>query len=163
MSPSWCVLSAVFSGGAGGARAPPELRGSEKGQSLISAYRSLAITTNTPGFKKLNTALYSDKFYLLHNKQSLSLSVLHSRQVFISIQITKRDLMLDRTCYLPPSLNLFPTDPPYFPKQTPKFFFNSIRTCCGVFWGSQYTRVFETRVNWPSCQQNLVFQKINVR
>ena len=49
--------SAVFSEGAGGARAPPEFGGSEKGQSLISPYRSLAITTNTPGFKKLNTAL----------------------------------------------------------------------------------------------------------
>ena len=34
--------SAVDSGGAGGARAPPEFGGSEKGQSLISAYRSLA-------------------------------------------------------------------------------------------------------------------------
>ena len=48
--PAWkCVNelsdSAVFSGG------------SEKGLSLISAYRSLAITTNTPGFKKLYTAL----------------------------------------------------------------------------------------------------------
>ena len=51
------VSSAVFSGGAGGARAPPEFGGSEKGRSLISAYRSLAITTNTPGFKKLYTAL----------------------------------------------------------------------------------------------------------
>ena len=50
-------LSAVFSGGAGGARAPPEFGGSQKGQSLISAYQSLAITTNTPGFEKLNTAL----------------------------------------------------------------------------------------------------------
>ena len=49
--------SAVFSGGAGGARAPPEFRGSQKGRSLISAYQSLAITTNTPGFEKLNTAL----------------------------------------------------------------------------------------------------------
>ena len=37
--------------------APPEFGGSEKGQSLISAYRTLAITTNTPGFKKLSTAL----------------------------------------------------------------------------------------------------------
>ena len=51
--------SAVDSGGAGGARAPPELGGSEKGQSLISAYRSLAITTNTPGFRNLSTALSS--------------------------------------------------------------------------------------------------------
>ena len=51
------MISAVDSGGAGGARAPPEFGGSEKGQSLISAYRSLAITTNTPGFKKLSTAL----------------------------------------------------------------------------------------------------------
>ena len=48
--------SAVFSGGAGGARAPPEFGGSQKGQSLIYAYQSLAITTNTPGFEKLNTA-----------------------------------------------------------------------------------------------------------
>ena len=50
-------FSAVFSGGAGGARAPPEFGGSQKGRSLISAYQSLAITTNTPGFEKLNTAL----------------------------------------------------------------------------------------------------------
>ena len=51
--------SAVFSGGAGGARAPPEFRGSQKGRSQISVYQSLAITTNTPGFEKLNTALMS--------------------------------------------------------------------------------------------------------
>ena len=51
------VTSAVDSGGAG-ARAPPEIGDSEKGRSLISAYRSLAITTNTPGFEKLNTALH---------------------------------------------------------------------------------------------------------
>ena len=51
------TYSAIFSGGAGGARAPPEFGGSEKGRSLISAYRSLAITTNTPGFNKLSTAL----------------------------------------------------------------------------------------------------------
>ena len=36
------LISAVFSGGAGGARAPPEFRGSQKGQSLISAYHNLA-------------------------------------------------------------------------------------------------------------------------
>ena len=53
----WAPASAVDSGGAGGARAPPELGGSEKGRSLISAYRSLAITTDTPRFKKLSTAL----------------------------------------------------------------------------------------------------------
>ena len=47
----------VDSRGAGGARAPPEFVGSEKGRSLISAYQSLAIITNTPGFKKLSTAL----------------------------------------------------------------------------------------------------------
>ena len=46
--------SAVFSGGA---RAPLEFGGSGKRQSLISAYQTLAFTTNTPGFKKLNTAL----------------------------------------------------------------------------------------------------------
>ena len=44
--------SAVFSGGA-----PPEFGSSQQGQSLISAYQSLAITTNIPGFGKLNTAL----------------------------------------------------------------------------------------------------------
>ena len=49
--------SAVYSGGVGCARAPPEFGGSGKGRSLISAYQSLAITTNTPGFEKLNTAL----------------------------------------------------------------------------------------------------------
>ena len=41
------VNSAVFSGDAGGARAPLEFGGSEKGRSLISAFWSLAITTNT--------------------------------------------------------------------------------------------------------------------
>ena len=49
--------SGVDSGGTGGARAPPEFGDSEKGRNLISAYQSLAITTNTPGFEKLNTAL----------------------------------------------------------------------------------------------------------
>ena len=49
--------SAVDSGGAGGAGAPMEFGGSEKGRSLNSAYQSLAVTTNTPGFKKLSTAL----------------------------------------------------------------------------------------------------------
>ena len=59
--------SAVFSGGAGGARAPPEFGGSEKGRSLISAYQSLAITTNTPGFKKLSTALtYHTYLFVFH-------------------------------------------------------------------------------------------------
>ena len=53
----YTIFSAVDSGGAGGTRAPPEFGGSEKGRSLISAYRSLSITTNTPGFKKLSTAL----------------------------------------------------------------------------------------------------------
>ena len=52
---------AIDSGGAGGARALPEFGGSEKGRSLISAYRSLAITANTPGFKKLSTALLNKK------------------------------------------------------------------------------------------------------
>ena len=49
--------SGVDSGGAGGTRAPPQFGGSEKGRSLIAAYRSLAITMNTPGFKKLFMAL----------------------------------------------------------------------------------------------------------
>ena len=57
LAKSFMTLGAVDSLGAGGARAPPEFGGSEKGRSLISAYRSLAITTNTTGFKKLSTAL----------------------------------------------------------------------------------------------------------
>ena len=48
---STSLISAVDSGGAGGARAPPRFGGSGKGRSLISAYRSLAITTNTPDSK----------------------------------------------------------------------------------------------------------------
>ena len=50
--------SAVFNGGAGGSRAPPEFGGSGKGRSLISAYQSLAITMNTPGFEKLIRLCY---------------------------------------------------------------------------------------------------------
>ena len=41
------LSSSVFSGVAGGARAPPEFGGSQKRQSLISAYQSLAITTKS--------------------------------------------------------------------------------------------------------------------
>ena len=48
---------AVDSGGAGGARVPPEFGGLEKGQSLISAYQSLAFTASTSGFEKLSTVL----------------------------------------------------------------------------------------------------------
>ena len=48
----WYHYSTVDSRGAGAARAPPEFGGSEKEQSLISTYRSIAITTNTSGFKK---------------------------------------------------------------------------------------------------------------
>ena len=59
------MISAVDSRGAGGARAPPEFGGSEKGRSLISAYRSLAIITNTPRFKKLNTALIIEGLFKL--------------------------------------------------------------------------------------------------
>ena len=40
-----------------GAEAPLEFVNSEKGQSLISTYRSLAITSSTSGFEKLSTAL----------------------------------------------------------------------------------------------------------
>jgi hypothetical protein len=36
---------------------PPEFGASEKGQSLISTYRSLAITLSTSGFEKLSTGL----------------------------------------------------------------------------------------------------------
>ena len=41
------LYSAVDSGGAGGARVPPEFGDSEKGRNLNSAYRSFAITANT--------------------------------------------------------------------------------------------------------------------
>ena len=51
------VFSGVDSGGAGGARAPPEFGVSEKGQTMISAYLNLAITASTSGFEKLSTAL----------------------------------------------------------------------------------------------------------
>ena len=49
--------STVDSGDAGDTRVPPEFGGSEKGQSLISAYWSLAITESPSGFEKLSTAL----------------------------------------------------------------------------------------------------------
>ena len=62
--------SAVGSGGAGGARAPPDFGGSEKERSLISAYRSLAVTASTSGFEKLYTALMFGFFFLIfHTKQ----------------------------------------------------------------------------------------------
>ena len=52
--------SGVDSRGAGGARAPQEFEGSEKGQSLISAFWSLAITASTPWiWKAIYAAAYS--------------------------------------------------------------------------------------------------------
>ena len=58
---SICInSSAADSGGAGGAKAPWEVGCSEKGRSLISAYWSLAITTNTPRFKKLSMELLNN-------------------------------------------------------------------------------------------------------
>ena len=65
------IIRAVFSGGAGGARAPPEFGGSGKGRSLISAFWSLAITTNTPGFEKLNTALFGYPILKNMNKMTI--------------------------------------------------------------------------------------------
>ena len=63
-----------------GARVPTKFGGSEKGQSLISAYRSLAITASTSGFEKLSTALLTSRkplLSLLHNiiKKALSISI----------------------------------------------------------------------------------------
>ena len=49
--------SIIDSRGAGSASPLPEFGGPEKGQSLITAYRSLAITASTSGFEKLSTAL----------------------------------------------------------------------------------------------------------
>ena len=54
---SICNYSGVDSGSAGGARATPEFRGSEKEQSLIFAFPSLAITASTSVFEKPSTAL----------------------------------------------------------------------------------------------------------
>ena len=42
-----------------------EFEGSEKGRSLISAYRRLAITASTSGFEKLSTALLNMSVCLL--------------------------------------------------------------------------------------------------
>ena len=53
----------VLSADSRGARAPQEFKGSEKGQSLISAYRSLAITTNTPGRPGYKKAIYGAACY----------------------------------------------------------------------------------------------------
>ena len=61
----WC--SAVDSGGAGGARAPLEFVGSEKGQSLISAYQSLAIAASTSGFEKLSVRKEEKKRSIMFN------------------------------------------------------------------------------------------------
>ena len=78
------LFSAVFSGGARGARAAPEFGGSQKGQSLISAYQSLAITTNTPGFEKLNTALNADQSPRTHKDLDLK-AMRHHEMVDILI------------------------------------------------------------------------------
>ena len=51
--------SGMDSGGAGGARTPSEFWGSEKGQIMISAYRSLVITSSTSVFEKPSTMLES--------------------------------------------------------------------------------------------------------
>ena len=51
------MRSGVDSEDARGARAPPEYWGSEKGQSLISAYQRLAIIASTSGFEKLSMVL----------------------------------------------------------------------------------------------------------
>ena len=61
-----CHIRVVDSGGAGGARAPSEFGGSEKGRSLISAYRSLAITASTSGFEKLSMALHMITKFEIH-------------------------------------------------------------------------------------------------
>ena len=53
-----------------------EFGGSQKGQSLIYAYQSLAITTNTPGFEKLNTALI--------NKSQKHIKKLEKLEIFVS-------------------------------------------------------------------------------
>ena len=87
-----CHIRVVDSGGAGGARAPSEFGGSEKGRSLISAYRSLAITTNTPGFKKLSTAL----IYHLESKISNACFTYHlwSKDDFNLCDSTGRNLFI---------------------------------------------------------------------
>ena len=52
------ITAPYIAGGLGGPEHPRNLGVQKRGEAyLISAYRSLAITTNTPGFKKLSTAL----------------------------------------------------------------------------------------------------------
>ena len=53
----------IDSRGSGGARAPPDFGGSLKGQSLISARRSLAITASASGFEKLSMALLQTYYH----------------------------------------------------------------------------------------------------
>ena len=65
------IYSGVDSGGAGGAITPPEFGGSEKGQSLISAYRSSAITASTSGFENLSTALLMGPLKLVISKNEV--------------------------------------------------------------------------------------------
>merc|ERR1712008_378376 len=100
----------VFSGGAGGARAPPEFGGSQKRQSLISAYQSLAITTNTPGFEKLNTAL---QFYIqLVFKAPLCITLTISDQKIVSgsLFLTK-NFFLSRNSVVSEIFHLLPNSP----------------------------------------------------
>ena len=91
-APSMCISisssqATLDSGVAGGARPSPEFGGSEKGWSLISAYRSLVITMNTPRFKKLSTALNwtsvnTHNFYLVQLIQTTTINPQFLQQFF---------------------------------------------------------------------------------
>ena len=74
-----------------GAGAPPEFGGSEKGQSLIYAYRSLAITASPSGFEKLSTAL---PFYICDGIP------------FTEIRENLHDVDISSTPYLPYFVNV---------------------------------------------------------
>ena len=82
-----------MSGGVGGARAPPEFVGSEKGQNLISAYRSVDITMNTPGFKKLSTALFLGYLCPCFYVSALARTELGENQTFMCIYLAETPQM----------------------------------------------------------------------
>ena len=77
------ICSGLDRGDAGVAKAPPEFGGSLKGRSLISAYRSLAITASTSGFGKLSTALLRDIYLLMVKATAGHSSISHIGSLLI--------------------------------------------------------------------------------
>ena len=61
--------------------APPEFGGSEKGRSLISAYRSLAIAASTSGFETLSTVLEKSFSHNTKTAQNVTIDALWLQQL----------------------------------------------------------------------------------